>query len=95
MFAITANSTVFPDWVDTDAIVAGVEADFMSDVGNPMYQTKETAYQSKIAAMFAEDCQRIGPVEMGLTDRYTAHRVAREFRGDATDRRALLINSFR
>ena len=94
--AIVDAAVAFPDWIDTDAVIAGVEADIAAERGNgALAQLREARFAAKVAAMFAEDCQRRSPVHLDMTDRYTVHRVLRELDMDRVDRRATLINSFR
>lgn len=93
--SVTDAAVAFPDWVDTDAIIAGVEADILSDMGSPMAAVKEAKFAAKVAAMFSEDCQRRAPIHLAMSDRYVAHRVARELDDDRVDRRAALITGFR
>lgn len=93
-FTVQPGSQSFPDWIDTDAIMAGVEADILADKGNPLFQAKEAKFQQRVAAMFAEDCQRMAPISLEMTDRYIVHRVARVLDSDRVDRRAALLRSF-
>jgi hypothetical protein len=91
----TDAATEFPDWVDTDCIMAGVEADVATEKGNTaMAQLCEAKFQQRLAAMFAEDCQRMAPITLEMVDRYVVHRVARELSTDRIDRRAVLLRSF-
>lgn len=92
-FAVTPGTTEFPTWIDTDAVIYGVEADILADQGNPLYQVKETKFQQKVAQMFSEDCQRMAPTTLGMTDRYTFHRIERELGEFHADRKATLLRS--
>lgn len=79
-FAVTDGAVLFPDWIDTDAIVAGVQADFWADQGAvAQAQLWEAAFRSKLQAMVNEDNQRMAPATIRLADRYTDHRVDRAF----------------
>lgn len=95
-FDFTDASTEFPDWVDTDTLSYGVEAELLTDKGNlPAAAFKEQRFQIGLKGMIAQDCQRMANLHLDMTDRYTVHRVLRELDIDRIDRRSTLINSFR
>lgn len=94
-FDVNSPSTAFPDWVDTDCIMYGVEADILLDRGAlAQSSAKEAKFQTCLAAMKREDMQRMSASPMQGTERLTEHRVARAV-GPDYYRREQLIRSFR
>lgn len=93
-FTFSSPSTEFPNWVDTNAIVAGVEADILAEKGLvAQAQIAEAKWNLRLTQAKQEDCQRMAPGTLTMTDRYTAHRWDREIGDYRLDRRATLLRS--
>ena len=74
----------FPDWVDTQVLFVGVEADLyglQGDIG--MKESKERDWKDGLEMMISADIQRIAPSTMRMGDEWVQHRIDRASGGDA------------
>lgn len=78
---LSATADTLPDWISTECLQAGVEADLYALVGNiQMKQMKEADFMLMLSEMAAEDCRRRQPEQMRMEDRFTRHRFDRATR---------------
>lgn len=84
------TGTEFPDWVDTQTVFAGVEADLYGLTGNGgMKEMKEGDWRMGLQSMISSDIQRVVPSVMRMADRYVQHRADRTLGGNALVRARL------
>lgn len=82
-YAIQDTSSVFPTWVETGVLRAGIEADLYGLQGNQaMKVAKEADWVSGLTRMAVQDDQRIIPTTMRMAQRYVEHRIDRANGGD-------------
>lgn len=75
---ITSTSTYIPDWISTECLFAGVEADLLAlakDYNGA--QAKEQKFGQLLSEMLKEDCRRRVPQQLRMADRFTRHRAER------------------
>jgi hypothetical protein len=72
---ITSTATYIQDWISTECLFAGVEADLLAlskDYAGA--QSKEQKFISLLAEMVKEDCRRRVPQQLRMADRLVRHR---------------------
>lgn len=68
----------FLDWIDTEVIFAGVEADLYALKGNgAMKQMKEAEFQNGLKGMQDQDVQRMSAGVLQMDPAWTQHRIER------------------
>lgn len=75
---ITNAATEFLDWIDTETLFAGVEADLYGLQGNLSMKTaKELDWEKGLQRMMTKDTQRMSAGQMQMSEEWTQHRIER------------------
>jgi hypothetical protein len=77
-FRTQDTSLEFPDWIDTQVLFVGVEADLYGLHENlTMKGSKEQDWKDGLKSMVNADIQRMAPSVLRMADEWTQHRVER------------------
>jgi hypothetical protein len=75
---ITSASTYIPDWISTECLFAGSEADLLALMKDYTgAAAKEQRFIALLGEMVKEDNRRRVPTQLRMADRFVSHRAAR------------------
>lgn len=88
MTRLTEGDAEFPNWVSTEAIYKGTEADLLGAARRlGEAQLAESRFGALVQAMIREDNRRRIPEQLRMADRFTQHRKERALGHSLADKR--------